>query len=145
MATYIALIRKDAKSSFGVEFPDFPGCISAGDTLDECLRMAGKALALHVRGMTKDREPIPEPSALDDVDKALLKGAVPALITLAPLQGRALRLNVTLEENLVAQIDRMAKKRGTSRSGFLAQAAQRELAQRGRVTVRRPKATTIVE
>ncbi|MBL0942631.1 MAG: type II toxin-antitoxin system HicB family antitoxin, partial [Alphaproteobacteria bacterium] len=32
---YIALIHKDKNSDFGVSFPDFPGCITAGKTLDE--------------------------------------------------------------------------------------------------------------
>ena len=30
MASYIALLRKDKDSDFGVDFPDFPGCITAG-------------------------------------------------------------------------------------------------------------------
>ncbi len=38
MASYIALIRKDADSDFGVDFPDFPGCVSAGATLDDLRR-----------------------------------------------------------------------------------------------------------
>jgi predicted RNase H-like HicB family nuclease len=32
MAEYIALIHKDAGSDFGVSFPDFPGCVTAGST-----------------------------------------------------------------------------------------------------------------
>jgi predicted RNase H-like HicB family nuclease len=51
MSSYIALIRKDAHSDFGVDFPDFPGCVSAGETLDEARRMAREALELHVSGI----------------------------------------------------------------------------------------------
>ena len=51
MRHYIALVRKDPESAYGVEFPDFPGCISAGDTLDEAARGAAEALQLHVEGM----------------------------------------------------------------------------------------------
>ena len=64
MTTYIALIRKEKRSAFGVEFPDFPGCISSGKTLDEALRSAGDALALHMRGMMDDGEEIPAPRPL---------------------------------------------------------------------------------
>ena len=32
MACYIALVHKDEGTSYGVSFPDVPGCISAGDT-----------------------------------------------------------------------------------------------------------------
>ncbi len=35
MASYIAAVHKDPDSVFGVSFPDFPGCITAGDTIDE--------------------------------------------------------------------------------------------------------------
>ena len=35
MASYIAVIHKDPDSDFGVSFPDFPGCITAGATIDE--------------------------------------------------------------------------------------------------------------
>ncbi len=47
MTSFIGLIRKDADSDFGVDFPDFPGCVSARATLDEARRMAQEALELH--------------------------------------------------------------------------------------------------
>ena len=34
MTEYIALIWKEEGSSYGVNFPDFPGFITAGDNLD---------------------------------------------------------------------------------------------------------------
>jgi predicted RNase H-like HicB family nuclease len=48
MTTYIALLRKDEDSDYGVDFPDFPGCPTAGRTLEETRRMAQEALAFHV-------------------------------------------------------------------------------------------------
>ena len=56
MANYIALMRKGEGSDYGVEFPDFPGCVTAGRTLDEARRMAAEALALHVEGLREDGE-----------------------------------------------------------------------------------------
>ncbi len=35
---YIAYLHKDRHSDYGVSFPDFPGCITAGKTLDEASR-----------------------------------------------------------------------------------------------------------
>lgn len=67
MPQYIALLRKDPESDFGVDFPDFPGCVSAGRTLDEARQMAQEALDLHVEGMIEDGEPLPEPSSLESV------------------------------------------------------------------------------
>jgi predicted RNase H-like HicB family nuclease len=67
MKQYIALIHKDADSDYGVSFPDLPGVISAGSTLDEARDMATEALALHIEGLIEDGEAIPEPSSLEDV------------------------------------------------------------------------------
>lgn len=48
MITFIAHIHKDARSDYGVSFPDLPGCISAGVTLDQARAMAAEALTLHL-------------------------------------------------------------------------------------------------
>lgn len=124
MKYYIALVRKDANTSFGVEFPDFPGCISAGDTLDEAAGGAAEALALHVEGMMQDDDPIPEPSSLEDID---VSGAVPMLVPLPDGRGRTVRLNITMDENLLEEVDSAARRFGQSRSAFLASAARKAL------------------
>jgi predicted RNase H-like HicB family nuclease len=78
---YIAYLHKDRKSDFGVSFPDFPGCVTAGKTLDEARRMAGEALALHIRGMVEDGETVPDPSTIDDVaEDPAIEGAVAFLV-----------------------------------------------------------------
>jgi predicted RNase H-like HicB family nuclease len=64
---YIALVHKDPDSDFGVSFPDFPGLVTAGRTLEEAKAMAEEALALHIAGMEEDGEDIPEPLSLDDL------------------------------------------------------------------------------
>ena len=64
---YIAYLHKDKNSDFGVSFPDFPGCVTAGKTLDEARVMAVEALALHIAGMAEDGAAIPEPSTIDDL------------------------------------------------------------------------------
>jgi predicted RNase H-like HicB family nuclease len=67
MSRYAALIHKDAGSDYGVSFPDFPGLITAGRTLDEACKMAEEALAFHIGGMLEDCAPIPEASSLEAV------------------------------------------------------------------------------
>jgi predicted RNase H-like HicB family nuclease len=64
---YIAIIHKDPDSDFGVSFPDFPGCITAGRTLDEAKEMALEALTGHIEVMRETSEPIPAPSPFDEV------------------------------------------------------------------------------
>jgi predicted RNase H-like HicB family nuclease len=59
---YLAHVHKEPTSDYGVSFPDFPGCVTAGETLEEAQSLAVEALALHIQGMIADVEPIPSPS-----------------------------------------------------------------------------------
>jgi predicted RNase H-like HicB family nuclease len=124
MTAYIALLRKEATSDFGVDFPDFPGCVTAGKTLEEARHMASEALQLHVAGMVEDHEPIPEACTLDTVmaDPAN-REAIAFLVDLPHRQPKTLRINVTLPEDLVEAIDRVAP----NRSRFLADAAMAKI------------------
>ncbi len=129
MRPYIALIHKDAKSDYGVSFPDLPGCISAGSSLDEARAMAAEALALHLEGLAEDGEPIPEPSSLSDImAEREYRDGVAILVDPPRRAGRAVRLNITLPDDVLEEIDRYAEAHGLTRSGFLARAAKRELA-----------------
>ncbi len=67
MTAYIALLRKYPDSDHSVDFPDFPGCVTAGATLEEARRMAAEALAGHAGLLAAEGEPVPEPSPLDAV------------------------------------------------------------------------------
>ena len=78
MSTYAALIHKDHDSDYGVSFPDLPGCVTAGSTLDEAIAMAKEVLALHIEGMLVDGEDVPAPTPAEQIDHddALLVTAV---------------------------------------------------------------------
>ena len=67
MADYIALVHKDPDSSYGVSFPDFPGCITAGDTIEEARKNADEVLPFHIEGMLEDGETLPVPSTLEQI------------------------------------------------------------------------------
>jgi predicted RNase H-like HicB family nuclease len=127
MTAYIALLRKEPDSDFGVDFPDFPGCATAGETLEDARHMAAEALALHVQGMLEDGGPIPEPATLDAVmgDPAN-RDAVAFLVDVGTRPARSVRINVMLPEDLIAAIDRVA----TNRSRFLTEAAMASLRER---------------
>lgn len=123
MGIYIALLRKDPNSDFGVDFPDFPGCITGGTTLEEAHRRAPEALRLHIKGMIEDGESVPEPSSLDEVmaDPAN-EGAVPFLVKVAETKSK--RVNITLPETDLEAIDAYARRHNLSRSAFLLEAAR---------------------
>jgi predicted RNase H-like HicB family nuclease len=92
---YIAYLHKDKNSDYGVSFPDFPGCITAGSSLEEARRMATEALSLHVAGMQEDGEPIPQPSTLDDLrTDPGMKDAVAFLVE-AKEPRKTVRINIT--------------------------------------------------
>ncbi len=64
---YPALVDKDDESDFGVSFPDFPGCVSAGETLEEALLGAQEALSGHIALMIADGDVLPKPAPLEAV------------------------------------------------------------------------------
>lgn len=122
---YPAIIERGT-DGFGVFFPDLPGCTSAGTTIQEAAQQAEEALDMHLTGLAEDGEAFPEPSEIDaivvdpDVDEAarlLVRGERP---------GRSVRVQVSIDEGLLARIDKVAK----NRSGFLADAARTALAAR---------------
>jgi len=125
MRAYIALIHKERKSDFGVSFPDFPGCITAGSTLQEAADMAAEALELHIEGMAEEGEAIPEPSPIEKImaDPENRDG-VAVLVTPQPGPSRTVRVNITLPEDTLKAIDAYAERNGYTRSGLIAHASQ---------------------
>ena len=121
---YIAYLHKDRKSDFGVSFPDFPGCVTAGRTLDEARRLAAEALALHIRGMLEDGESVPEPSTIDDVaSDPALQSAVAFLVS-SEIE-RTVRVNITARESQIKLIDQLAQRAGMTRSAYVVQSSIR--------------------
>lgn len=126
MKQYIGLIHKDAESDFGVSFPDFPGVVTAGKDLDDARALAEEALAFHIEGLVEDGEVIPKPSSLEDVmADATNRDGVAILVAAKTAAAKAVRVNVTLPEDVLAQIDAFAAAHGYSRSGFIARAAKK--------------------
>jgi len=136
LVDYIAYLYKDRNSDFGVSFPDFPGCITAGKTLDDAHRMAAEALAFHIAGMIEDGDTIPDPSALDDLatDPAR-KDAVAFLVHVDPYTDRTVRINITAREKQLERINQLASQSGMTRSAYMVSSAlSRSAAQRKRAS-----------
>lgn len=131
MFAVVAIIHK-SEHAFGVSFPDFPGAVSGGSTETEALQRAREGLAVHIEAMVEDGEDIPalrsveelrsDPEFADD-----FREAVAIALVEADIPGKSVRLNISLDENLVQRIDRKAKERGETRSGFIASAARQLL------------------
>ena len=89
MTHYIALIHKDGDSCYGVSFPDLPGIITAGDTLDEALAEAADALEFAAEGWAEDTgAPFPPPRSLDELrtDASFIEEATDAVVAAVPLK-----------------------------------------------------------
>lgn len=127
MATgiYPAVIER-AGEGFSVFFPDLPGCTSAGRSVQEAALHAEEALAGHILELVRSGEELPDPSQLDALEDDPEVDEVGRILVRAELPGKAVRLNITLDEGLVAAIDKVAR----NRSGFLAEAAREHLAHR---------------
>lgn len=121
---YVAVIEKDEEPGFGIFFPDFPGAGTAGDTPEEAMEMASELLQFHIDGMFEDGEEIPEPTPLDkiivDDDLDILTLAYVGAI----VPGKTKRVNITIDEALLDEIDKATD----NRSKFLAEAAKAALA-----------------
>jgi predicted RNase H-like HicB family nuclease len=126
-----ALIH-EANGSFGISFPDFPGCVAAGRSQDEAVAQGRAALASHVEGMVEDGEPMPllRSQAELTADPAFVEGAVGATLALVPIDPptHMVRITVRIDETLLNQVDRAARSRGVSRSSFIVAALQAQLA-----------------
>ncbi len=127
------VIHKDRDSAYGVTVPDLPGCISAGDTLEEAIAMAREAIELHLEGMIEDAVAIPTPKPLEVHRKHHADAVAFALVEIdaANLRDKAVRINITLPQRILARLDRTAKKQGQTRSGLLATAASEYVAAHG--------------
>ncbi len=123
MTAYVALLRKQPDTDYGVDFPDFPGCITAGTTLDDARRMAAEAIQLHIEGMIEDGETIPAPSRLEDIMADPHHRDAVAVLIDASIRRPAVRINVSLPPDLLEAIDRVTD----NRSRFLAEAARAKL------------------
>lgn len=129
MATkyYLAIAdRLPDESNWSITFPDLPGVTSVAEKFSDVMRQAKDALATAVEDMEKEGEALPpsiEEDALPNYDRTAHHDP---RILLVPVEtaGRALRVNVSLDEGLLARIDDVSKRTGLSRSSLLARGAR---------------------
>jgi antitoxin HicB len=93
MTHYIALIHKDADSCYGVSFPDWPGVITAADTIDDAMQQAVEVLAFAAEDWESANavREIPKPRTIDELraDPEFRNDAVDAVIAAVPFRVNA--------------------------------------------------------
>lgn len=62
---YTVIVEQGA-ASWGAYVPDLPGCVAAGETRDEVLRLIREAVEFHIEGLRENGEPVPEPHSFSE-------------------------------------------------------------------------------
>ena len=122
--------RLPGERLYSIVFPAFAGVTSAAETLTEVMPQAHDALASAVDDMQADNEPLP-PAVEDGGEMPEApEGATNPIFLLVPVEvrSRSVRVNVSLDEALLAQMDTVAARTGSSRSALLAKGARLAIA-----------------
>ncbi|RQQ25991.1 type II toxin-antitoxin system HicB family antitoxin [Burkholderia stagnalis] len=124
---FLIAIHKDPGSSYGVTVPDFPGCHSAGATVEQAIENTLEAIEGWVEtsveaGDEVRFEPTPFERLRDNPDYA---GAFWAVVDVDPARFdvKPERINISMPRFVLAQIDTYAEAHNETRSGFLVRAA----------------------
>lgn len=128
---YTAIIEK-AKDGFGVFFPDLPGCVSFGKTVEAAAADAYSAAQAHVALAREYGDAIAEPRAPDAIPAE--KGVKEKARLLIPVEmsDEPVRVNISLPGAALEALDRTAKELSLSRSGAIAYLAMERDARSGR-------------
>lgn len=119
-------MHKDRDSDYGVTLPDLPVCFSAGDTGQDALRNAIDAIECHIEGLLVNGESVPKAKPLEQHrEHPDYRAGFWALVDVdvSNLCGKSRRVNITLPERVLTQIDSSASRTGETRSGLLMNAA----------------------
>lgn len=125
--------------SYGIVFRDFPGCISAGDTLEEVLAMGAEALQGHVEAMLDAGDFIPDPSVytvadadawLSEPDDSVTDAWVGVFPVEIEIPERGDTVTIRMKADLVQKIADVAVRQASPRIGsrdFIERAVEHEL------------------
>lgn len=132
MERYTALIDGEA-GAYGVSFPDLPGCVAMGVSLDEALAGAAEALRefdaeITAMGFVIAPPRSPEHLRRDaEIMDAIRAGASLAIVPLVRETGRSVKANLSLNAGVLAAIDAEAHRRGLTRSALVEAMARHSL------------------
>ena len=66
-----AVVIEAGETGFGAYVPDLPGCVAAGQTRTEVVKLIQGAIEFHIEALRDDGQPVPVPaSSVEFVDVA---------------------------------------------------------------------------
>lgn len=128
----VLVLRNDEEKNYLFSVVDVPGCKVKATTIDEGLLLLNEAMASHLKILVEYGEQVPQAKTIE-YHLMISTAASPIWAVLdfdiVPYMGNSHKINVTLPELLIKQIDdRVAKSSHyKSRSGFIATACITEL------------------
>ena len=63
---YLVVVERGT-SGYGAYVPDLPGCIAAGETRREVVKLIRDAVKLHIQALRESGQSVPEPTSTSDV------------------------------------------------------------------------------
>ncbi|KVT56544.1 type II toxin-antitoxin system HicB family antitoxin [Burkholderia ubonensis] len=124
---FLIAIHKDPGSSYGVTVPDFPGCHSAGPTVEQAIENTLEAIEGWIETSVAARDEVRfEPTSFEQLrNNPNYAGAFWAVVDVDPTKFdiEPEIVNISVPRFVLAQIDAYAKAHKESRSGFLVRAA----------------------
>lgn len=126
MKYYVGILEGSGKM-WSIRVPDLPGCHGGGKTAEAAIEDTASAMREWAETILARGREIPSPRAVKDViaDPKVEFGAGESIVMLPLLVDaqRSVKANISLDADLLAAIDFEAKRRGLTRSAFLASAA----------------------
>ncbi len=119
--------------SYTLLVPDLPGCKIQSESINEGMKKLNDVIASHLQILAEYGEKIPPAKTIDSyIESNVEVNKIWALIDfdIVPYLGKSHKINVTLPELLIKQIDDCVSKTAQykTRSGFIAHACSNELA-----------------
>lgn len=65
MSEYLVVIE-NSEGSYSAYSPDLPGCVAAGESIDEVRSLMREAIQMHIESLREHGEPVPPPSSSAD-------------------------------------------------------------------------------
>ena len=121
---YTVLIDGKA-GAYGVVFPDLPGCVALGETIDKALANAADVLRDWFELAEEYGETVPPPRPLErlrrdrEIAAALAEGATLASVPLIRETGKPVKANLSIDSGVLAAIDAAAQRHKLTRSGMV--------------------------